>query len=179
MNSRYVTTGTAARELGISSATLTRWVAAGIVTPAEVTAGGHFRWDLAALRAHVRRLRVPADARRVLAEDIAACIHDANRRYQITLGDPNVSPLWDEAPARQIEGAVESVLALLDDPERTAEQNHEGWRTRLVADGWRHGEAKDEQAKTHPLLVPFAALSAEERRKDFMFVAIVRALTAD
>jgi DNA-binding transcriptional MerR regulator len=32
---RYITTGDAARALGISSATLTRWKAAGVVTPAE------------------------------------------------------------------------------------------------------------------------------------------------
>lgn len=174
---RYITTGVAAREIGVSAATLTRWVAAGKVTPAEVTAGGHFRWILSDLRAQLRGQIPEPDPRRQVAEDIAAVIHDANRRYQITLGDPHPSPLWDEAPDRQVQGAVESVLLVLDDPERTAEQNHQGWLERLVEDGWTHGAVKDETTKQHPLLIPFGELPVEERRKDYLFVAIVRALT--
>src|SRR5216110_3234027 len=109
----YVTTGVAARDLGISTATLTRWAAAGTVTPAQRTAGGHYRWDLASLRAQVRKLHPDASPARVQAEDIASVIHDANRRLQIIEGDPRPSPLWDEAPERQTTGAVESVeLAL-------------------------------------------------------------------
>jgi DNA-binding transcriptional MerR regulator len=173
---RYVTTGVAAREIGVSAATLTRWVAAGLVEPSERTAGGHYRWDLAILRAQVRRLHAPPGGARVLAEDIASVIHDANRRLQIIEGDPRPSPLWDEAPERQVEGAIASVELALAEPERTPEQNHQGWADRLIADGWRWGQMKDERAKTHPLLVPWDELSLEARRKDRMFIAIVRAL---
>ena len=174
---RYVTTGVAAREIGVSAATLTRWVAAGLVEPAERTAGGHFRWDLPTLRAQVRKLHEDSQpAGRALAEDIASVIHDANRRLQIIQGDPRPSPLWDEAPERQVRGAVESVELALADPERTAEQSHQGWMDRLIADGWRQDEVKDEQAKTHPLLVPFDELPLEAQQKDRLFIAIVRAL---
>src|ERR1700730_2104509 len=149
--SNYVTTGAAARSIGISAATLTRWAAADLVTPAERTAGGHYRWDLAALRAQVRKLnRAPTG--RELAEDIASVIHDANRRLQIVQGDPRPSPLWDEAPDYQVREAVESVVQALADARRTAEQNHQGWLERLVADGWTLGP-KDEAAKTHPDLL--------------------------
>lgn len=174
---RYIPTGAAARELGVSAATLTRWVAAGKVEPAERTAGGHFRWDMSALRAQVRRLgRLPeADT---LAEDIASVIHDANRRLQIIEGDPRPSPLWDEAPERQVRGAVESVRLALADTERTAEQNHQGWVERLAEEGWRYGPVKDERARTHPLLVPWGELPEDARRKDMLFIAIVRALSA-
>lgn len=173
---RYVTTGVAAREIGVSAATLTRWVAAGKVTPAETTAGGHYRWLMADLRAQLRGQIPEPDPRRQVAEDIASVIHDANRRLQIIQGDPRPSELWDEAPERQTRGATDSVQRLLDDPERTAEQNHQGWMDDLVADGWTWGEVKDEQAKTHPLLVPFGELPEEARQKDRLFVAIVRAL---
>jgi len=175
--SRYVTTGDAARALGISSATLTRWAAAGTVTPAERTAGGHYRWDLPVLREQVRRVHVPADSRRVLAEDIARVIHAANRELQISQGDPRPSPPWDNAPDYQIRENIASVVEALADPERTAEQNHQGWYERLIADGWRHGPVKDEIAKTHPDLVPFNELPAEQQLKDRLFIAIVRALT--
>ena len=79
--SRYITTGDAARALGISSATLTRWTAAGIVTPAERTAGGHFRWDMTSLRAQLRRRNLGEHD--VTAEDIARVVHAANRELQI------------------------------------------------------------------------------------------------
>ncbi len=92
-----MTTGAAARELGISAATLTRWAASGKVTPAETTAGGHFRWHMASLRRQVTLSRDPhADT---LAEDIASVVHDANRRWQIVTGDPWPSPLWEDALA--------------------------------------------------------------------------------
>jgi DNA-binding transcriptional MerR regulator len=173
----YVTTGVAAKHLGISAATLTRWAAAGTVIPAQRTAGGHYRWDLAALRGQVRKLN-PQAPTNALAEDIASVIHDANRRLQIIEGDPRPSPLWDEAPERQTQGATESVELALADQDRTAEENHQGWMERLATDGWQWGEVKDEQAKTHPLLVPFDQLPAEAQRKDRMFLAIVRALSS-
>jgi len=172
---RYVTTGVAAREIGVSAATLTRWAAAGTVTPAERTAGGHYRWDLPVLRAQVRRLHPPPGGR-PLAEDIASVIHDANRRLQIIQGDPQPSPLWDEAPERQVQGAIESAGRALADPGLTPEQNHQGWMDDLLAAGWTYGPVKDEQARTHPLLVPFADLPEEAQQKDRLFVAIVRAL---
>jgi len=177
----YVTTGAAARELGISTATLTRWVARHLVTPAETTAGGHYRWDLDDLRAQIQRARVTArrEPQRTLAEDIASVIHDANRRLQIIQGDPRPSPLWDEAPDYQARESTESVARALADPERTPEQNHQGWMDRLIADGWRYGEVKDEAAKTHPLLLPFDEIPVEAQRKDYMFIAIVRALSSE
>lgn len=180
MNS-LVTTGTAAREVGISAATLTRWVARGLVSPAETTAGGHYRWDLDDLRAQLRRLRIQArrEPERTLAEEIASVIHDANRRVQIVQGDPVPSPLWDEAPEYQVRESVASVELALADPERTPEQNHQGWMGRLLADGWRYGPVKDERARTHPLLVPWDALPEEARQKDRLFLAIVRALTPE
>jgi excisionase family DNA binding protein len=45
-----VTTGEAAKALGINPTTLQRWVHAGLVTPAWRTAGGHMRWDLEKLQ---------------------------------------------------------------------------------------------------------------------------------
>lgn len=175
---RYVTTGVAARDIGVSAATLTRWAAAGLIEPAERTAGGHFRWDLQALRSQVRKLHPPAGTEpRRLAEDIASVIHDANRRLQIIQGDPRPSPLWDEAPEYQVRESTESVALALADPQRTPEQNHQGWVDRLTADGWTYGPVKDQTAKTHPDLLPFADLPLEQKQKDRMFIAIVRALT--
>lgn len=178
---RYVTTGVAARALSISTATLTRWAAAGLVTPAERTAGGHYRWDLAALRAEVRRLPRAVLLRepRSPAADIARVIHAANRELQIVQGDPRPSPPWDEAPEYQVRESTASVELALADPGRTPEANHQGWLERLLADGWRPGLVKDAAAKTHPLLVPFAELPRDQQLKDRLFIAIVRALAPE
>ena len=165
-------------ELGISTATLTRWAAAQLVTPAERTAGGHYRWDLPVLREQVRRLGRPA-SEQTAAEDIARVIHAANRELQIIQGDPRPSPPWDEAPEYQVRESVASVVEALADPERTPEQNHQGWYERLIADGWRHGPVKDEAAKTHPDLVPFDQLPEHEKQKDRLFMAIARALAPE
>jgi 8-oxo-dGTP diphosphatase len=56
MTEPYVTTGAAARAVGVSLTTLQRWAHAGLVQPALRTAGGHFRWDIASLRAQLRTL---------------------------------------------------------------------------------------------------------------------------
>jgi len=52
-----VSTGEAARALGIGRSTLARWWAKELVTPALVTAGGHARWDVDQLREQLRDLR--------------------------------------------------------------------------------------------------------------------------
>jgi excisionase family DNA binding protein len=57
MAESYVSTGTAARALGIGHVTLLRWAHAGAVTPAYRTPGGQYRWDLDDLR---RQLTEPA-----------------------------------------------------------------------------------------------------------------------
>lgn len=54
---RLVTTGAAARALGIDRSTLTRWAAAGLAKPAVRTAGGHMRWDVDHLRAELEALQ--------------------------------------------------------------------------------------------------------------------------
>ena len=55
MGERLVTTGAAAKAIGVTPVTLQRWAHAGIVTPASVTAGGHLRWDLDDLREQLRK----------------------------------------------------------------------------------------------------------------------------
>lgn len=46
-----------------------------------------------------------------------------------------------------------------------------------LADGWKFGPVKDPIAKLHPCLVPFEDLPKEEQTKDFIFRAVVCALT--
>lgn len=108
-------------------------------------------------------------------EQIAHVCHEANRALQLIAGEESVSPEWGAAPQWQRESAIEGVQAAID--WQTPQQLHESWCEFKVKDGWVYGEAKDATAKTHPCLLPYSALPAEQIRKDLIFAAIVRTLT--
>lgn len=112
------------------------------------------------------------------AAAIARVCHEANRALQRALDDPSigVAPPWGEEDPGIQASAVSGVQAILDNPGLTPEQSHEGWSAFTRADGWVYGPVKDMQAKTHPCLVPYGDLPAQDRVKDALFGAIVRAL---
>ena len=53
---------------------------------------------------------------------------------------------------------------------------HRRWVVMRLLSGWTHGSKKDEVARTHPSICPWADLSEEERKKDDMVAAIEVAL---
>lgn len=107
-------------------------------------------------------------------EEIARVARAAMRAYQQSIGDP-VSPAWDDAPEWDRESALEGVRVAQSGA--TAADRHEAWRRRREAADWVPGPVKDEGARTHPNLVPYAELSLAQRRKDDLFGAIVGALS--
>ncbi len=56
--------------------------------------------------------------------------------------------------------------ALLELTERLAENTHEVWAQRRLAEGWTHGPRRDDVAKTHPCLVLYADLPESEKDYD-------------
>jgi hypothetical protein len=56
---------------------------------------------------------------------------------------------------------------------------HENWTKDKVADGWVYGEVKDAAAKTHPCLVPYDQLPANQRFKDSLFLLTVQFFAGD
>ena len=113
------------------------------------------------------------------AVKIARVTYEANRAYcEATLFDYSFLP-WDAAPLWQQETNVAGVLGILDGSITTDEQSHASWLAVKVAEGWTYGPIKDPVAKTHPCMVPYAQLPAEQRRKDALFRAVVHALSAD
>lgn len=55
MTDHLVSSAVAARTLGVSRRSLTRWARDGVVVPAVVTPGGWLKWDLAELRRQLRK----------------------------------------------------------------------------------------------------------------------------
>lgn len=106
---------------------------------------------------------------------IAQVCHEANRAYCVSMGDYS-QVMWQSAPEWQRESAMNGVRQILAFPNTTPEQSHEGWYKEKVTAGWVYGPVKDAEAKTHPCMVAYDQLPEEQRRKDALFGAIVRAL---
>lgn len=112
------------------------------------------------------------DAHFVYIDGIARITHEANRAYCLMHGDTSHQP-WDEAPEALRASVRDGVRALLEGRVSTPEQSHENWLRYKEAEGYRYGEVKDVEAKTHPCFLPYAELPVEQRRKDHIFRAIV------
>ncbi len=60
----------------------------------------------------------------------------------------------------------------------TPRDEHVEWSTKALREGWSYGKDLDHEAQTHPRLVAYEDLPADELCRDLLFVAIVRALSA-
>lgn len=50
--------------------------------------------------------------------------------------------------------------------ERLAANNHDNWALQRIAGGWRFGPNRNDEAKTHPDLVPYEELPDSEKEYD-------------
>lgn len=102
----------------------------------------------------------------------ASAAHEVNRIFAIVNGERQ--PHWEDASNAVRTSALMGVDSVLDG--QTGEQLHESWKAARVADGWVYGPVKDEAAKTHPCIVPYNELPEFQRRKDYLFNAVVTAV---
>jgi hypothetical protein len=120
----------------------------------------------------------PAQPRALTREEIeviARVCHGTNIELQKAHGDEAPSLPWEAESdeTRQVAVAgVERALAGI-----TPEELHAAWCRDLAADGWRRGGVKDRLAKTHPCLVPYGQLPPEQKVKDAVFLAVVKAMS--
>lgn len=111
-----------------------------------------------------------------LAEYNEACAragHEVNRAYCLALGDTS-QPAWEDAPEWQKSSARNGVAGAIAG--NTPKQSHESWLAEKTATGWKYGPVKDPEKKEHPCFVPYAELPPEQRAKDHLYVAVVRAM---
>lgn len=104
---------------------------------------------------------------------IARVAHEANRAYCEMIGDES-QPSWDFAPEWQRDSARNGVTAHLGG-NLTPQQSHEAWFRQKELEGWMYGPAKNVMRKQHPCMVPYDQLPVEQRRKDYIFKAVVEA----
>ena len=108
---------------------------------------------------------------------IAQVCHEANRRVCLTQGDRS-QKLWEETPWSTKQSAIAGVVFLYENPDASLSSLHESWRKRKLEEGWIHGAEKDDLVKTHPAILPYEELPPEQKIKDALFRAIVKALTS-
>jgi hypothetical protein len=112
---------------------------------------------------------------KLTVEEIAAITHETNRAYCAIIGDHS-QPFWADAPNWQRESAIEGVRTIALNPTQTPSANHVAWMAKKLADGWMYGEKKDPEKKLHPCIGPYELLPEEQRIKDSLFLAVVKAL---
>lgn len=111
-----------------------------------------------------------------LVERAAAAAHEANRVYCLhVLGDAS-QPVWDDAPDWQKASAKLGVQAVIANPDQTPEESHASWLKHKRDTGWVYGPVKDPDVKEHPCMVPYDQLPVEQRVKDALFIATVKAV---
>lgn len=108
-------------------------------------------------------------------EGIAKVCHQANKAFCEFHNDHSKKD-WNNAEPWQKESAIKGVQFRLDNPESPASAQHDAWSADKIKDGWKYGDIKDPEAKTHPCLVSFEDLPVSQRSKDTLFCAIVDAL---
>jgi hypothetical protein len=106
---------------------------------------------------------------------IAKVCHMVNRGYCQAIGD-NSQPTWDEAPEWQRESAIKGVEFHLNNPDAGPAASHENWLEEKRVQGWKYGPVKDPDKKEHPCFVWYVELPTEQKAKDYIFCAIVKAL---
>lgn len=110
-------------------------------------------------------------------EQIARVAHEVNRAYCAALGDYSQVP-WHEAPAWQIVSAIKGVEFTLAHPGAKPSESHKSWLAEKRTQGWKYGPVKDAEKKEHPCFVPYDELPVEQKAKDHIFQAVVRAIAS-
>jgi hypothetical protein len=106
---------------------------------------------------------------------IARVCHEANKAFCEVNGDHTQKP-WEDAEVYQRESAIKGVV-FIQSGNSAPDNQHNSWMKEKIDNGWVYGEVKDPVAKTHPCIVPYDKLPEMQKKKDHLFIAIVKALS--
>lgn len=109
---------------------------------------------------------------------IARSVHEANRSWCIRNRESFIPNHWDECSAEQQCSILNGVIFQLERVREPSDPSasHRNWMKFKLLAGWKYGEVKDEEKKTHPCLVSFEELPKESQFKDALFESLVRVL---
>ena len=105
-------------------------------------------------------------------ERIARVCHQANKAFSEYIGDSSQVD-WEFASTNIQNSAINGVKFIFDNPKASDSALHDNWMKFKIETGWKYGEVKDTEKKTHPCLLPFEKLLLYQQQKDRLFKAIV------
>ena len=108
-------------------------------------------------------------------ELIAKVCHEANKAYCEAIGD-NSQSSWEDAPDWQKQSAINGVKYHIENENAKPSDSHNSWLEEKRNDGWKYGKVKDAEKKEHPCFVEYDDLPTEQKAKDYIFSAIVKAM---
>lgn len=99
----------------------------------------------------------------------------AQLEWEFIIGEPLRLDFGDLPDADKID-VVWLVKWLLDNPTSSVSAQHDAWRARKAARGWKDGERKDYAALTNPYMKPFDDLTPLQQRKARLWRHIIFAM---
>lgn len=112
---------------------------------------------------------------RLYTNEVAKVCHAVNGALREFHGE-DARPVWDETSALVQEGVMSGIEKLNANPHLTPEDMHSAWCMYYGARGWKYGKTLSDTKKTHPNLVAYDKLPAEQKLQDVVFHAIVKSL---
>jgi len=107
---------------------------------------------------------------------IAKVCHAVNKAYCESIGDKS-QPDWDNLPESLQNSAIEGVKFHRKHPEGTPEQSHMNWLKNRQKEGWKYAKVKNIVKKEHPCMLLYRDLPESQKSKDYLFKAVVNALS--
>lgn len=104
-------------------------------------------------------------------DQIAEICHEANRAICEASGDMS-QVSWGQTSEDIRMSALAGIRGVLSNPRVTPEEHHQTWVDYKIAHGWKYGESKNAELKTHPLIVPFEELLITDKIKDFVSIRL-------
>ena len=112
----------------------------------------------------------------VTVEQIARLCHALNREWA-EQNDDLLQLDWDALDPAVQRGAKDAIQLVVSHPYMiSGVYLHDTWSASRRADGWVYGPEKSYIEKTHPCLVGYHELPAEQRIKDDLFLAVIRCM---
>lgn len=108
-------------------------------------------------------------------EDIACVAHDAVKAWARSQGDYS-HEIWANCSAEHKNSLRRGILARLENPDESPQANHDRWLEDQAAAGWKYGPVRDETTLENPAFAPYSELPVDFRKRNEIFIAIVRAL---
>jgi hypothetical protein len=107
-------------------------------------------------------------------ETITKLIYEAARKEAEWSKRPIIPEPWEDRDDMFKKQMVDVVRKYIEsDKLASPEEAHDSWMKAYLNMGWKYGEGRDTEKKTHPDLVPFYELPKDERDKDAIFLSLV------